>query len=387
MEKYTGIAHGTKMELMKNGLSKPAIIRIASALSKVFNDFPQNKFIELSQHNIEALELKARVNHLILTMHQFMPDDFNEAANALQKIESYWDFGHQDDPHRAFAAWPIIDYIAHYGLSYPEKSLATLKILTELFSAEFAIRPFISQHHDYCYQQFKLWARDESEHVRRLVSEGTRPRLPWGEQLKQFIEDPQANLPLLDQLKNDESLYVRRSVANHLNDIAKDHSELVINTCQRWLNEANTQPSSSSHLQWVIKHATRSLIKSGHPEVFSLLGYTKKPLISVSQLKLSSNNIAMGEALCFQFAITSEVQKIQNLVVDFAIHFVKANGEKRPKVFKLKNVELKANEKISFEKRHAFKLITTRKYYTGEHVLEVLVNGKAVTKQTFNLLT
>ncbi|MCJ8321519.1 MAG: DNA alkylation repair protein [Colwellia sp.] len=369
------------MELMKNGLAEPAIKRIAFALSKVLPNFSSEDFIALSLVNIEQLELKERVQHLITVIHTFMPSNFPQAAQLLIDIKPYWDFGEKDDALSSFAAWPIIDYIAEFGLDHPVESLTALKELTELFSAEFAIRPFIIKHTEYCHQQFELWVGDKNEHVRRLVSEGTRPRLPWGIQLKQFINAPSPNIPLLSKLYQDKSLYVRRSVANHLNDIAKDNPDVVIKTCELWQENSIDQINT----QWVIKHATRSLIKSGNQAAFSLLGFTKKPLIKLSSINLSNTNVAIGKTLNFDFELISSAKKTQNLVIDFAIHFMKANQKQRAKVFKLKTITLKANEKLTLNKKHSFKIITTRKYYPGEHLIEILINGKSYRKQSFIL--
>jgi hypothetical protein len=198
--------------------------------------------------------------------------------------------------------------------------------------------------------------------------------------LHQFIDDPGTNIPLLTSLKDDTSLYVRRSVANHLNDIAKDHPKLVINICRQWYKNAN------SELQWLIKHATRTLIKAGHPEVFPLLGFTEKPQISVMHLSISNKTIKLGETIAFEFNLLSKSKSRQKLVIDYAIHFVKANGKQQAKVFKLKNVTLTKNENVTLNKQFSFKAISTRKYYTGEHRIEILVNGLVMANCNFNVI-
>jgi 3-methyladenine DNA glycosylase AlkC len=266
-------------------------------------------------------------------------------------------------------------------LDHPKTALSVLKQLTGLFSAEFAIRPFLIAHPEYCQKQLAKWTQDKDEHIRRLASEGSRPRLPWGMQLKPYIEDPSPNLPLLEALKNDSSLYVRRSVANHLNDIAKDHPDLVIAICKRWY------PDASPDLRWVIKHATRSLVKSGHPEVFPLLGYSDTIELTAPRLQLSSDLVQMGESLEFQLDLKSSGAGQQKMVVDFAIHFVKANGERKPKVFKLKSVSLAPGESSRLVKAHPIKAISTRKYYPGTQLLEILVNGKSMVSREFTLIT
>lgn len=367
------------MELLKNGLAKPAISRIASALQQTLNSFDRTRFMKEAMRGIDQLELKERVTHLIDVLHRHLPSNFQESAQILSRLPTAWDPGDPDDPLRVFAAWPVTDYVGVYGLDHPEIALDTLKQLTGLFSAEFAIRPFLLEHPEYCQQQLRLWVDDEDEHVRRLVSEGTRPRLPWGMQLKPYVKNPEPNLPLLEKLKDDSSLYVRRSVANHLNDIAKDHPDKVIEICKRWY------PGANQDLRWVIKHATRTLVKQGHPEVFPLLGYSENINLKTPQIQLKKMAIKLGDSLEFSVDLQSTASKPQKMVVDFAVHFVKANGSQQPKVFKLKSITLAPGQTSTLSKAHPIRAITTRKYYSGTHILEILVNGKSLQSCEFDL--
>ncbi len=367
---------------MKNGLSTPAFNRLACALSGVLTDFDKSAFISECSEGIESLELKERVAHIISVLNRHLPSDFSAAADVLSDIVPIWDFGDESDALRSFAAWPLIDYIAEHGIEYPEVALPLIKTMTPLFSAEFAIRPFILKYPEVCQQYLLLWCEDKNEHVRRLVSEGTRPRLPWGIQLKPFVIDPTPTLVYLNSLKADESLYVRRSVANHLNDIAKDHPNKVVSICKGWQEEY--KQNTPNAVQWVINHATRTLVKQGYPPVFALLGYTDKPDVD-SLLTIENSTIKLGESLSFELSLTGLNIDEQKLVIDYAIHFVKANGSTSAKVFKLKNVTLTKNQTILIAKTHPIKPITTRKYYAGEHKIEVLANGKAVNSQSFHL--
>jgi len=370
------------MELMKNGLGPAAIERISNALSKTITlgqSFDSVAFIQHATSPLETLELKERVLHVIETLHQFLPRKFDQTISCLLELPEVWDSGDPDDPLRSFAAWPIIDYVGVYGIDHPTLALPALRQLTRLFSAEFAIRPFLLKHPELCHQHFEHWVDDDCEHVRRLVSEGSRPRLPWGIQLKPYVVDPTDNIPWLEALKDDHSLYVRRSVANHLNDISKDHPQAVIELCQSWYPDANDD------VKWLIKHALRSLIKSGQPEVFPLLGYTKSVSIKPPKLKLSCDNIALGNSLEFELSLTSAKNSAQKLIVDFALHLMKANGKTAPKVFKWKAVTLQPQQTLTIQKSHAIKAITTRRYYSGEQKLEILINGKAVAETGFEL--
>jgi len=368
------------MDLMKNGLSHAAVDRIGQALVRVQPKLDRALFQQQALEGLEALELKERVTHIISTLQAFLPSDFAKTAKLLKRLPAIWDRGPADDPLRGFAAWPLIDYVGVHGLEHPEIALDLLEHLTELFSAEFAIRPLLLNHPEIAQRYLQDWSLHPSEHVRRLASEGSRPRLPWGIQLKPFVEDPSPNIPLLDTLKNDPSLYVRRSVANHLNDIAKDHPDTVISICKKWYSK-----KPSEEVRWVIKHATRTLVKAGHPEVFPLLGYSEQVAIKKPQITLESAALTLGESLSFSFKIQSTSTAAQKLVVDFALHLVKANGRRQAKVFKLKSLNLAPGEICQLEKTHSIKPISTRKYYSGTQVLEVLVNGKGVAECEFEL--
>ena len=366
---------------MKDNLSHTAVERISQVLSLAMPEFNKNAFIQTAIYGLDELELKQRVAHIINAMHKYLPSDFEETANILLNVKVHWCSKSDENTYSNFAAWPIIDYVAAYGLNFKEISLNVLKQLTSLFSAEFAIRPFIEKYPEYCNQTFKSWILDENEHVRRLVSEATRPRLPWGLQLKGFMLDPRPNLPLLTHLKSDPSLYVRRSVANHLNDISKDNPDIVINLCKSWQDNALNQQEN-----WVIKHATRSLVKSGNLQVLSLLGFTQEPDVDVLDLKIKTKQIQIGNDLNFELSLTSNSKQQQKLVVDFAIHFRKSNNKTAPKVFKLKTFSLQAKANIYLTKKHSFKKISTRKYYPGEHKLEIFINGQSKSTKTFDLL-
>lgn len=365
---------------MKDGLSEPAVLRIIHGLREAGANFSPDTFHQDAMEGLEALELKQRVQHLIAIMGKHLPENFEETAVILGRIRDHWDEGAPEDNLRSFAAWPIIDYVADFGFGSPETALPLLSYLTPMFSAEFAIRTFLNRHPELTYNEMSLWSLSSDEHIRRLASEGIRPRLPWGSQLPQYIEDPLPVIALLDNLVDDTSDYVRRSVANNLNDISKDHPDLVIETCQRWLED------DIPARQWIVRHATRTLVKAGHPKVFPLLGYTRHPKISSSQIDVSPEQIELGEGIHISSQIHSTSEEKQKLVIDYAIHFVKANGQTAPKVFKWKNLTIKAGESIHLCKNHPIKEISTRKYYTGVNTIELLINGKPLAKTNFKLI-
>lgn len=369
-----------KSPLMKDGLGVHAVKRIAKSVALVVPGFNAKAFQRDAERGLNELELKARVHHLIAVLHRHYDLPFKKLSKYLQDLPEVWDRGSAVDNKAGFAAWPLIDYVAIHGLQHPKEALQTLEKLTPMFSAEFAVRPFIQQHTDLTYAKLLEWCEHPSEHVRRLASEGSRPRLPWGMRLPQFIKNPEPLVGILEQLKADGSLYVRRSVANNLNDISKDNPEWMINLCESWLADSN------EHTDWIVKHALRSLIKAGDVRVFPLLGYTAKPNVIVSDITLNKKRIAVGDSIGFSCTITGG-KKAQNLVVDYVVYFMKANGKLASKVFKLKNIMLAANESITITKNHSFKPITTRRYYAGVHQLVIQVNGKEVARADFDVST
>lgn len=364
---------------MKDGLNETAIHRLSRGLRDAGADFSEASFYRDAIVDLDSLELRQRVDHLIDVMSYHLPDNFTDVALILSKVREHWDHGDPADKLSAFAAWPVVDYVAARGIQHPELSLSLLRYLTPLYSAEFAIRPFLFRYPEKTYNEMMLWCLDSDEHVRRLASEGIRPRLPWGSQLKQYIRDPLPVVALLETLIDDPSDYVRRSVGNNLNDISKDHPDLVIETCQRWMSDKVIAR------QWIIQRATRTLVKDGNPKVFPLLGYTKHPKLEVSALKLTPELINMGESLQICVDLISNSEHPQRLVIDYAIHFMKANGKTSAKVFKWKNLNIQPEERVSLTKHHTIKVITTRAYYSGAHKVELLINGKNRAEAPFEL--
>jgi len=369
----------SEQKLMKNQLGEQAVMQISQVLKICLTDFSQQHFMNQALTGLDTLELKQRVEHLILVLADYLPADFVDAADILISVKQHWPDLVTGESWGSFTAWPLIDYVAVYGLNNPELALNVLKTLTPLFSAEFAIRPFIEQHFDITYQHLLRWTSDADQHVRRLASEGCRPRLPWGKRLTQFCNNPDPIFPILEQLKDDDSLYVRRSVANNLNDIAKDHSAKVIGLCQSWFIDASVER------EWLIRHALRNLVKLGCPEVFVLLGYTSKPQVIIPIFKLNETNLRLGLDLEIEVTLTSETLEAQKLVIDYRIHHVKANGLTTNKVFKWKNIILQGQQTLPLIKRHSFRVITTRQYYAGTHIVEILINGVTYASAEFEL--
>lgn len=314
--------------------------------------------------------LKAKMRHVSECIHQSFQENYTKAIDVLSKVAPRFE---------GFNGMVFPDFVEVYGLQHKDISIDALEHFTKFSSAEFAIRPFIKKWPLEVMKKMLAWSKDSNEHVRRLASEGCRPKLPWAVALPDFQKDPSAILPILDQLKSDPSLYVRKSVANNINDISKDNPELILSILKDWKKENN------KHTDWIINHGLRTLIKRGNTEALQLLGFTTKVEAKISPIQLSKREINIGETLSFSFDITSISTQDQNLVIDYILYFKKANGKHLPKVFKLSNKQLLANKTLHIEKKHPIKEISTRKYYEGDHFIEIQVNGKPCNKEKFNL--
>jgi len=365
--------------LMRDGINQNAIMRISTAISACHSAFDAAAFNKACLHTLSSLTMKQRVQHIILCLYQFLPKDFANSAAIINQCKQHWNYGDANDPLKGFAAWPLIDFIAAYGIDHPHIALPILKNLTSLFSAEFAIRPFLVHHQAITFDYLHTWSLDSDEHVRRLVSEGSRPRLPWGIRLHAFCQDPSAILPLLTQLNNDPSLYVRKSVANSINDIGKDNPAIALTLCQQW------KIQDQAHTHWIIRHGLRSLIKSGNADALSILGYDNNIKVALSQFTLSQASITLGDTLEFSFYIRSQHSEAQELIIDYAVYHCRANNKISSKVFKLKTLHLPKKGELQIEKSHSFKAITTRRYYSGMHKIEILINGNVMDSRDFYL--
>ncbi len=365
---------------MKDGLSPATVERIAAVFAAVEAEFDRPGFLRLACDGLEDLELKDRVIRIAKALNATLHQPYPRALAAILNAAEAWPDPDPDDALSGFAAWPMTDFVGLHGIDHPEESLPALRRLTPLFSSEFAIRPFLIVHRDRTLACLEEWVRDPDAHVRRLVSEGTRPRLPWGQRLKEFQADPSLALPLLESLKDDPSEYVRRSVANHLNDISKDHPEVILEVCERWSQGAGPER------RWIIRHALRSLLKQGDARALTLLGYGDGAAVLADGFSLAPRSVSMGDSLAFSLTLTSTAAEQQRLLVDYAIHHRKANGETAPKVFRLKTLDLAPGATVRLAKRHPIKPITTRRYYPGTHEVEVIVNGRSVARKAFELV-
>ncbi|MET0335929.1 MAG: DNA alkylation repair protein, partial [Rhizobacter sp.] len=362
-------------EPFKNLLGPTVVASMAKHLQRAGastgTGFDAKRFRALSLAGLDVLEMKARTHHLCAALEQTLPSDFASAAAVMEaSLASMEDIddatldspsGACDDGLAGWAVWPLTEYVARHGKADPPRALQALHAMTQRFTGEWAIRPFILAEPALAFDTLQRWSRDPSPHVRRLVSEGSRPRLPWGMVLKPLVQDPSPTLPLLRTLMDDKSPYVRRSVANHLNDIAKDHPYLV----EAWLNEH--LPSATPQRLALLRHASRTRVKKGHAGVLKAFGVGDK-FKGEASLALGARRAKVGDSIAFTLTLQSSSKKPQRLAIDYAVHHVKASGETSPKVFKGWTLELGAGEARSFQKQHSLKVITTRVYYPGTHL-------------------
>lgn len=257
---------------LKAILGEASIDCLAQNIAYVYPSFDVRGFVEQASLNLEPLPLMQRAQQIAQALRQFLPPHYTQAIELLIASLTPAHTATSDLGLSGFFYLPHSCFIANYGQDWQynsnqdpfEVSMRALYALTTRFTSEFAIRPFLMAQQERTLAQVMLWLDDENPHVRRLCSEGTRPKLPWGKRLPSFIANPQPTLPILSALKNDASLYVRRSVANHLGDIAKDHPELVFSICQQWL------PEASKEVKWLIRHAVRYWAKKGDERAITL---------------------------------------------------------------------------------------------------------------------
>lgn len=355
-------------EPLKNLYSKQLIESIARDISEVHEAFSEKKFIKtVFESPWKTLELKQRMRKVSQTLGVFLPSNFKSAIEILRTVSD----NYSGLEHMLFA-----DFVEIYGIADTTTSFNALEHFTKNSSAEFAIRPFIIKYPEESMKIMTRWSASDDEHVRRLASEGCRPRLPWAMALPQFKQDPQPVLAIILNMLDDHSLYVRRSVANNLNDISKDNPETVINIAQQHYGQ-------SERVNWVLKHACRGLLKQGKPQVMKLFGFSKPDHVEVHALNLSKK-VSFGGLLEFDFELSTNQCGLGKLRLEFVIDFVKATGNKAPKIFKISEGNYQEQtRKIS--KNFSFKPISTRKYYPGTHKLTIVVNGQKTVEQEFEL--
>jgi len=359
-------------EPLKEMFNRAYFERLAKEVEVVAPKVERSAFLKDLLNDNEGRELNARMRHASVTLYKHLPSDFRKAVNILRDVAPRMPKG--------YTALLYPDFVGQFGQDDPAFSLEALKHFTSYGSSEFAVREFFRGDVQGTLKVMRTWAEDENEHVRRLASEGSRPRLPWSFRLDAVLKNPKLTTPILERLRADDSLYVRKSVANHLNDFSKEHAKYMVDLLRTWDLE-------HPHTGWVAKHASRTLIKAGNVDALALFAFDSKVKVRVDDLRISPERLKLGDTLAFSFTVASEATRPQQLVVDYAIHYRKAGGGTSRKVFKLKEVELGPRALLHITKRQRIVDFSTRKHYSGEHSVEILVNGRERAKASFDLKT
>lgn len=357
--------------LLKDILGPRALETIADAGSAAAARFDRAAFLRAASDGLEALSIMERVRHIADALHPALPGDYADRLDVLRAMAPRLTHG--------FQAIAVTEYVARHGLGHFDASMKALADLTRFGSAEFAIRPFLATDTPRALAAMTRWTGSGDEHVRRLASEGARPRLPWAARVPALKADPTLAAPILEPLKADPSLYVRKSVANHLNDIAKDRPDWLLARLNDW-------PREDARTGWIVRHALRTLIKKGDPGALALIGVGHGARVKVREFAIVPAAVRLGDRIAISADIVSDSSDDQRLVVDYRVHYTRAGGKTAPKVFKLKTFELAAGATASLRIGQTIRDFSTRRHHPGRHEVELIVNGRTMATAAFDLL-
>ena len=351
-------------EPIKNMFNRDSLSKFAEDIKSVYDSFKTDAFVNsVMDEAWDNLELKDRWRQISTKLGEYLPSDYKKAINVLDKVVKNYDDGWDGVFSLVFP-----DFVEVYGQGEVDwdTSIAALANYTQYGSSEFAVRPFIINHEERMMAQMYEWSKDENEHLRRLASEGCRPALPWGQALPKYKKDPTPVLQILEQLKTDPSPYVRKSVANNLNDISKTHPDLVAKLAKDWYGK-------SELTDWIIKHGCRTLLKKGNRDVLAIFGFDDADAIEVSDFALDRDSTSIGSDITFSFTLV--VKKETKVRLEYGIDYVKANGKRNRKVFQISELTVGENQKKPYSRKHSFENLSTRKHYPGTHSVTLIVNG------------
>jgi 3-methyladenine DNA glycosylase AlkC len=354
--------------LLKDIYSVEFYNNFSGIAGEVIPAFDHKKFKKLIFDDTwQSKELKQRMRHTTLVLHQFLPQVFHQDAEIIENLLGK--LRQNNITENTLEYMFLADYIEVFGINDYDPSVKLIENVTRFTSCEYAVRPFLIKYGDKMIQQMHQWSLHENHHVRRLSSEGSRPRLPWAIALPALKKNPHPILPLLENLKTDSSEYVRRSVANNLNDIAKDNPHIVISIAQKW---KGISPETDA----IIKHGCRTLLKQGNSDILKYYGLHDNSNIELSNFEIRTPHVKIGNDLFFSFTIHNKSGKVKTLRLEYAVYYLLNNGKRTKKVFKISERQFQANESTNIQRKQSFRIITTRKFYTGQHNLSIIVNGQ-----------
>ncbi len=375
-------------EPFKNMYNEQFFDRFTKDLKLVIPDFDAYEFIsEVMDDEWENRELKQRVAHITTVLKKFLPEDYKAAIvkilELLDRIETGYSHCSKIDDTKfglTLEYGAILDnYVEQYGSDDYETSIKAIERITQFTSCEFVTHPFIVKYPDEMMAQMLVWSKHEHWGVRRLASEGCRPRLPWAMALPDLKKNPAPIIPILENLKNDPARFVRLSVANNLNDIAKDNPEVVIDLAKRWQGE-------SKEVDWVIKHGCRTLLKQGNPEIMELFGLGSAKNINIENFQILTSEVKVGDSLEFSFNLLNNNNKKTKIRLEYGLYYQKVNGTLSKKVCKISEKDYAANSAARITRKHSFKVVTTRKLHPGLHQVSVIINGTEFERHDFELI-
>lgn len=374
-------------QALKDSLLGPEVApRLARMVQRAWRRFDATAFVAAVEPGYARLELMQRGQRMADALAAQLPHD---VARALQILVEAMDEplaldarGEPDAagrPYSGFLYLPHSLYIAQHALGHFDAAMQAQHALTQRFTAEWCLRPFLEHHREATLSRLQQWAYDPSAHVRRLVSEGTRPRLPWAPRLRAFAAHPEPVIALLDSLKDDPSSYVRRSVANHLGDLAKDAPTVALSVARRWMVGANTPRRN------LIRHGLRHPLRQGDVAALALFGHDRPARFTLTQVAVSPARVPLGGHVQVAASLASRARVPQDLRIDLRVHYRKADGSARPKTFKLPDVCLQPGQVCALRKRLDLRPMSTRTHYPGRHAVELVVNGQAHALGAFEL--
>lgn len=365
-------------EPLKNLYNEKLFDILCRSCEEIIPGFNKDQFLqEIYDQQWDERELKERLRHITVSLKKQLPYDYPTIITLVINLVPA--LKKNGAPVDTFEYAFIPDFVQLYGVNHLEESLEAMEQLTQFVTCEFAIRPFLIQYPERMKQQMLDWSEHEHPSVRRLTSEGFRPRLPWALGVPALKKDPSPILPVLENMKNDPSETVRRSVANNLNDISRDHPELVIEIAKRWIGH-------SEHTNKLVKYACRTLLKQGNQEILELFGYGSTFNVELSDFRIHTPEVNIGESLEFTFQLKNKSDSSTKIRLEYGVYFLKANGSHSKKVFKISEKEYDGNSSTRIERSQTFRPITTRVYHTGLHKLSVIVNGIESELLEFELL-
>ncbi|WP_420998438.1 DNA alkylation repair protein [Cupriavidus sp. 30B13] len=355
---------------LKLAMGEQRLRELAKLLRSVAPDFDAKTFLAVALDGLEDLTLMARVRQASAAIHAACPSGFDGALAMLSEAAPRLGGG--------FMSLVPPDYVGQYGRHAFDVSMAALRYFTQFGSSEFGVREFLRDDLPRALATMEAWSTDPSDAVRRLASEGSRPRLPWSFRLGAIEADPALTAKILGNLRADGSLYVRKSVANHLNDIAKTHPQWVLDLVGKW-------PAGNAHTAWIVKQALRTLVKQADPRALAAIGAGAAPRVAVGGFAVTPASIALGDSVTLSFELVSTSPDPQRLVVDYRIAYVKKSGATSAKVFKLKALSLAGGQRVSVRRSQHIRDFTTRTHYPGRHEVELVVNGQRMASAFFDL--